>query len=146
ATAEPAIGPDFTLEEFRRQFEQLKQLGPVGDVLADTPGIGDRITAGEDTEQSLRRVQGMIGAMTKEERDSPDILDDPRRRRIAAGAGVRPQDIERFLGQFQRVRVLIRQMAQMSIWREGGASPNAALTGAAMSVSEGWSLPRRPQL
>jgi signal recognition particle subunit SRP54 len=54
--------------------------------------------------------------MTKEERDSPDILDEPRCRRIAAGAGVSPQDVERFLGQFQRLRVLMRQMAQMSIW------------------------------
>src|SRR5215472_10753358 len=56
ATAGPATGPDFTLEEFRRQLEHLKQMGPVGDVLAGTPGMGDRITGGEDTE--LRRVQG----------------------------------------------------------------------------------------
>ena len=96
-------------------------MGPVGDVLAGEPGMCERITGGEDTEQSLRRVQGMIDAMTKEERDSPDILDDPRRRRIAAGAGVRLQDVERFLGQFRQMRVLMRQMAQMSIWREGGA-------------------------
>jgi signal recognition particle subunit SRP54 len=63
----------------------------------------------------------MIDAMTRTERDSPDILDNPRCRRIAAGAGVRPQDVERFLGQFQQVRVLMKQMAQMSVWREGGA-------------------------
>jgi signal recognition particle subunit SRP54 len=94
-------------------------MGPVGDVLAGTPGMGDRISGGEDTD--LRRVHGMIDAMTKEERDSPNILDDPRRRRIATGAGVRPQDVERFLGQFRQVRVLMKQMAQMSIWRGGGA-------------------------
>ena len=93
----------------------------MGDVLAGMPGTYDRITGGEDTEQGLRRVRGMIDAMTKQERDSPDIFDDPRRRRIAAGAGVRPQDVERFLGQFQQVRVLMEQMAQMNIWREGGA-------------------------
>jgi hypothetical protein len=104
----------------RKAGQQLKRVGPVGDVLAGTQGMGDRITGGEDTEQRPRRVQGMIDAMTKEERDSPDILDDPRRRRVAAGAGVQPQDVEQFLGQFQRVRVLMRQMAQMSIWREGG--------------------------
>jgi len=96
-------------------------MGPVGDVLAGTPGRDDRITRGEDTGQSLRRIQGMIDAMTRKERDSPDILDNPRCRRIAAGAGVLPQDVERFLGQFQQVRVLMKQMAQMSIWREGGA-------------------------
>jgi len=121
ATSAPATGPDFTLEDFRSQLKQLKQMGPVGDVLAGTPGRDDRITRGEDTGQSLRRIQGMIDAMTRKERDSPDILDNPRCRRIAAGAGVLPQDVERFLGQFQQVRVLMKQMAQMSIWREGGA-------------------------
>jgi signal recognition particle GTPase len=121
ATAGPATGSDFTLEDFRKQLAQLQKMGPVGDVLAGRPGTGDRITGGEDTERSLRRVRGMIDAMTKGERDSPDVLDDPRRRRIAAGAGVGPQDVERFLGQFQQVRVLMRQMAQMSVWPEGGA-------------------------
>jgi signal recognition particle subunit SRP54 len=120
ATAGPATGPDFTLEDFRRQLELLKPRGPVGDVPADTPGKDDRIFGGEDTEHSLSRVQGILDAMTRKERGSPDLLDDMRCRRIAAGAGVRPQDVERFLGQFQQLRVLMMQMAQLSIWREGG--------------------------
>jgi len=121
ATAGPATGPDFTLDDFRRQLEQWKRTGLTGDVLAGTPGRNDRITGGGDTEPGLRRIRGMIDAMTREERDSPDVLDKPRCRRIAAGAGVRPQDVERFLGQFQQVRALMKQMAQLSIWREGGA-------------------------
>jgi signal recognition particle subunit SRP54 len=91
-------------------------MGLTGDVLAGTPGKDDRITRDEDTEHGMRRIRDLIGAMTKEERDSPDILDKPRCRRIAAGAGVSPQNVERFLGQCQRLRVLMRQMAQMSIW------------------------------
>jgi signal recognition particle GTPase len=47
---------------------------------------------------------------------SVTLLDNLRCRRIAAGAGVSPQEVERFLGQFQRLRVLMRKMAQMSIW------------------------------
>jgi signal recognition particle GTPase len=121
ATAEPATGPDFTLEDFRRQLEQWKRTGLTGDALAGTPGRDHRITGGGDTEQGLRRIQGMIDAMTKEERDTPELLDDSRCRRIAAGAGVRPQDVEGFLGQFQQVPALMKQMAQLSIWREGGA-------------------------
>ena len=120
-TVGPATGPDFTLEDFRGQLEELKQLGPGGDVLAGAPGRDDRTTGGEDTEQSLRRIQGLIDAMTRKERDSPSILDNSRCRRIAAGAGVLPQDVERFLGQFQQLRVMMKQMAQLSIWREGGA-------------------------
>ena len=96
-------------------------MGFRGDAPAGMPGMGNRITGGEDSEPRLRRIRGMLDAMTKQERDSPDILDNPRRRRIAAGAGVRPQDVERFLGQFQQVRVLMEQMAQMNIRREGGA-------------------------
>jgi signal recognition particle subunit SRP54 len=96
-------------------------MGLTGDVLAGMPGRDDRITGGEDTQQGLRRIRGMIDAMTKEERDSPDVLDKPRCRRIAAGAGVPPQDVERFLRQFRQVRGLMKQMAHMSIWREGGA-------------------------
>jgi signal recognition particle subunit SRP54 len=95
--------------------------GVNGRCLAGTPGRDDRITSGEDTEQGLRRIQGMIDAMTREERDTPELLDDSRCRRIAAGAGVRPHDVEGFLGQFQQVRALVKQMAQLSIWREGGA-------------------------
>jgi signal recognition particle subunit SRP54 len=91
-------------------------MGLTGDVLAGTPGTDNRVARGEDAEQGLRRIRGLIDAMTKEERDSPDILDKPRCRRIAAGAGVSPQDVERFLGQFQRLGVLMRQMEQMSIW------------------------------
>jgi signal recognition particle subunit SRP54 len=90
-------------------------------VLAGTPGGDDRIAMGEDTEEGLRRLQGMIDAMTREERDTPELLDDSRCRRIAAGAGVLPQDVEGLLGQFQQVRALLKQMAQLSIWREGGA-------------------------
>jgi signal recognition particle subunit SRP54 len=63
----------------------------------------------------------MLDAMTRTERDRPDVLDSPRCRRIAAGAGVPAQEVEMFLEQFRQVRVLMQQMAQMSLWREGGA-------------------------
>jgi signal recognition particle subunit SRP54 len=120
-TAGSGTGPDFTLEDFRQQLQQWRRMGLMSEVPADLPGIADTITGGEGTALSLRHVQGMIDAMTKQERDNPDVLDQPRCRRIAAGAGVRPQDVERFLRQFQRVRALMGQMAQMNIWREGGA-------------------------
>ena len=115
-TAGPATDPGFTLEDFRKQLGQLKWMGLMGDAPACMPGMSDRITGGEDTEPSLLRIRGMLDAMTKQERDSPDLLDNPRCRRIAAGAGVSPRDVERFLTQFKRLRVLMRQMAQMSIW------------------------------
>src|SRR5262249_43612478 len=94
-TAGSITDPDFTLEDFRQEVEKWKRMGFMGEVPAALPGRGDRITEGESTGPSLRRIQGVIDAMTRKERGSPDLLDDPRCRRIAAGAGVRPQEVER---------------------------------------------------
>ena len=69
------------------------------------------------TGPTLRHMRGILDAMTQEERDNPDVLDSQRCRRIATGAGVSPEDVERFLAQFQQVRALMGKMAQMSIWK-----------------------------
>jgi signal recognition particle subunit SRP54 len=107
---------DFTLDDFRKQFAQLAKMGPMKDVLAAMPGMGDMIPEGEDPEVAFKRIQGMIDSMTKEERRNPDIIDINRRRRIASGSGTEPHEIKQFLTQFDTVRTLMRQMAQMSIW------------------------------
>jgi hypothetical protein len=109
-TAGPPTSPDFTLDDFRQQLEQLKRMGQTAEVLAGPEALGE-----------LRRVRGMLDAMTRKERASPDILNLPRCRRIAVGAGVPSQEVEQFLGQFQQVRELMRQMAQMSPWRKDSA-------------------------
>src|SRR5262249_41949960 len=106
---------DFTLNDFRKQFEQLAKMG-MKDVLNRMPGMGDVIPEGEDPEEALKRIQGMIDSMTKEERRNPDIIDISRRRRIAAGSGTEPHEIKQFLTQFETVRTLMRQIAKMSIW------------------------------
>src|SRR5262245_20216400 len=107
---------NFTLDDFRKQFEQIQKLG-MKDMLERIPGISDMLPEGEDREAALRRIQGMIDSMTKKERDDPDIIDLSRRRRIAAGAGVEPHEIKQFLGQFDQVRTVMKQMASMSLWQ-----------------------------
>ncbi len=107
---------NFTLDDFRKQFEQLKKMGPLKDVLGSMPGMSQMIPEGEDPETAFGRIKGMIDSMTKAERADPDIIDLPRRRRIAAGSGIQPHEIKQFLGQFEQVRTLMRQMAKMSIW------------------------------
>jgi signal recognition particle subunit SRP54 len=79
--------------------------------------MGDMIPEGEDPEVAIKRIQGMIDSMTKAERRDPDIIDIGRRRRIAAGSGVEPHEIKQFLQQFDQIRTLMRQMAQMSLWQ-----------------------------
>jgi signal recognition particle subunit SRP54 len=107
---------DFTLDDFRKQFEQLKQMG-MRDLLSRLPGMSEMIPAGEDPEEAMGRIQGMIDSMTKEERRNPDIIDISRRRRIAAGSGTEPHEIKQFLAQFEQARTWMRQMAKMSIWQ-----------------------------
>ncbi|MBN9118174.1 MAG: signal recognition particle protein [Planctomycetes bacterium] len=107
---------NFTLDDFRKQFEAIAKMG-MKDMISRMPGMAEMIPEGEDPEVALKRVQGMIDSMTKKERADPDIIDTPRRRRIAKGAGVEPHEVNQFLKQFDQVRVLMKQMASMSLWQ-----------------------------
>src|SRR5262245_49932952 len=107
---------NFTLDDFRKQVEAIAKMG-MKDMIGRMPGMAEMIPEGEDPEVALKRVQGMIDAMTKKERADPDMIDTPRRRRIAKGAGVEPHEVNQFLKQFDQVRVLMKQMASMSLWQ-----------------------------
>jgi signal recognition particle subunit SRP54 len=106
---------DLTLQDFRNQFAQLHKMG-MKDLISRMPGMAEMIPEGEDPEVALKRVQGMIDSMTADERRNPDVIDQSRRRRIAAGSGCEPQEVKQFLTQFDTVRTLMRQMAKMSLW------------------------------
>ncbi len=108
---------DFTLDDFRKQFEQMKKMGGMRELIGMMPGMSDMVPEGEDPDVAIRRIQGMIDSMTKAERHNPDIIDLSRRRRIANGCGVEPHEIKQFLNQFDQVRDLMRQMATMSMWQ-----------------------------
>jgi signal recognition particle subunit SRP54 len=102
---------------FRDLFQQIAKVG-MKDMMSRMPGMSDMIPEGEDPEEALKRVQGMIDSMTKKERLNPDIIDTSRRRRIAAGAGVEPHEVSQFLKQFDQVKGIMKQMAQMSVWQK----------------------------
>ncbi len=106
---------DFTLDDFRKQFEQVKKIG-MKDMIGRMPGMDGMIPEGEDPEAAMGRITGMIDSMTKEERRNPDVIDLSRRRRIAAGSGTEPHEIKQFLGQFDQVRTLMRQLSKMSLF------------------------------
>jgi len=106
---------DISLDDFRKQFETIQKMG-MRDMLGSLPGMSEMIPEGEDPEAGLKRIQGIIDSMTLEERRNPDIIDIGRRRRIAAGSGTEPHEIKQFISQFDHVRTLMRQMANMSIW------------------------------
>jgi signal recognition particle subunit SRP54 len=132
---------DFTLDDFRKQFEVLAKMGPMRDMLSALPGdMSKMIPEGEDPEEAVGRMRGMIDSMTKEERRNPDIIDINRRRRIAAGSGTEAHEIKQFLTQFDQVRVLMRQVANMSILERIKMMTGLSKMGAFMP---GGSLPKQ---
>ena len=105
----------FSLEDFRKQFAMISQVG-MKDLISRMPGMSEMIPKDEDPEDAMRRVQGIIDSMTKKERANPDLIDQNRRRRIAAGAGVQPHEVKQFLNQYDQMRSLMKQMSSMSMW------------------------------
>jgi signal recognition particle subunit SRP54 len=108
----------FTLMDFRKQFEMIAKPGMMKDMISRMPGMSDMIPAGEDPEVAVRRVQGMIDSMTAKERNEPDLIDSSRRRRISAGAGVQPHEVNNFLKQFGQMRGFMKQMASMNMFQK----------------------------
>ncbi len=106
---------DFTLDDFKKQFEHVKKIG-MKEMIGRMPGMEGMVPEGEDPGKSMDRIIRMIDAMTKEERQNPDIIGQRQLQRIAADSCTSPQAVEQFLGQFEQVRELMRQMAKMSMF------------------------------
>jgi signal recognition particle subunit SRP54 len=127
---------DFNLDDFRAQFQQIQKMG-MKDMISRMPGMAELVPEGEDPEVALKRVQGMIDSMTKKERANPDMIDIPRRRRIADGSGVQPHEVNQFLKQFDMVRDMMKKMMQMSLWQRIKMMSGLSKMGAFMPGNEG---------
>ena len=104
---------EFTLDDFLEQIEQVKQMGPLDQLMSMIPGMGKhKISADDVDEGEMKKVVAIIQSMTREERAHPDIIKRSRRRRIAQGSGTRVQDVNRLLKQFAATRDMIRQISK----------------------------------
>ena len=104
---------EFTLEDFRAQLRQVRNLGPLESLVEMLPGtVRPKGPLPMMDEKALRHVEAIIGSMTVQERDQPQIIDGSRRRRIAQGSGTTVQAVNRLLRQFADARKLIKQMGQ----------------------------------
>jgi signal recognition particle subunit SRP54 len=106
-------GKGFDLEDFKAQMQQMKNMGGLSSLIDKLPGAG-KIGAGEieQSERQMRRIEGIINAMTPLERRKPEILKASRKRRIAAGAGVQVQDVNRLLNQFEQAQKMMKSMGR----------------------------------
>jgi signal recognition particle subunit SRP54 len=104
----------FTLEEFQLQLQQIKRMGPVGNLLEMIPG-GKKLATqvdSEKAEQELRRVEAIINSMTLQERRNPAVLNGSRRRRIAQGSGTTVTDINRLMKQFLEMKKMMQRVSK----------------------------------
>ncbi len=101
----------FTLEDFLEQFQMLKRMGPLKDILAMLPGAGSALRDVNIDDRDLARVEAIIRSMTPEERQKPKIIGGSRRKRIATGSGTSPQDVNRLLKQFADAQKMMKQLA-----------------------------------
>ncbi len=103
----------FTLEDFLGQMRQVRRMGPMGNLIGMLPGMG-AMKGMKDVdvdEGELDRVEAIILSMTPQERRNPEVINGSRRKRIAAGAGVKVQHVNQLVKQFANVRKLMKQMA-----------------------------------
>jgi len=101
----------FTLTDFYDQMKQMRNMGPISDLLGMLPGINKQALAGATIdERALNRIEAIIQSMTPYERDNPQVLGSSRKRRIAAGSGVKVEDVNRLLKQFEMSCKMMKQM------------------------------------
>jgi signal recognition particle subunit SRP54 len=112
----------FTLEDFRSQLDQVKKMGPIGQVLQMIPGAGQMAGAAQQAvdEGQFKRIEAIIDSMTPDERRRPELIKASRRRRIAMGSGTSTADVNRLLKQFTEMQKLMKQLGNGRLPNIGG--------------------------
>ena len=112
----------FDLNDFLEQMRQMKQMGGVEQLAAMMPGVkASALKDAEFDEKALARVEAIITSMTPKERAHPEILGASRKRRVAAGAGVKVEDVNRLLRQFEQIVTLTKQLGGLAKGKRRGA-------------------------
>jgi signal recognition particle subunit SRP54 len=106
---------EFTLEDFLDQLQQVKKMGPLGQIMGMLPGMGNLAKEAQAAEDrgELRRTEAIIRSMTPRERRDPTILNGSRRRRIAAGSGTSLPEVNRLVKQFGDMQRVMKQLTGM---------------------------------
>ena len=115
------VSGDFDLDDFLKQLQQVKKMGPIGKLLEMVPGM-NKMTADVDlssAEKDLKRIEAMIQSMTTDERRNPKMIKASRKRRIAVGSGTSVQEINVLLKQHREMQEMMKQ------FQKGGRGRNA---------------------
>ena len=101
---------EFTLEDFYDQIQQIKQMGPLEQVLGMIPGLSKQLKGMPVDDKAFVKVEAIINSMTPAERRKPNIISGSRRKRIASGSGTKVQDVNQLLNQFNEMKKMMKRM------------------------------------
>lgn len=107
----------FTFEDFYATLQQVKKMGPIGDLLKMIPGMGGlakQLPEGPQAEAEMKRIEAIISSMTRDERADPTIINGSRRRRIAKGSGTTVADVNQLIKQFAEMQKMMKQMGGLA--------------------------------
>jgi len=101
---------EFDLEDFLKQLQNIKKMGPIGNILKMLPGVGD-LGDLAPAEKEMKKTEAIIQSMTAEERRKPKIINSSRKKRIAKGSATKIQDINKMLKQFEQMKGMMKMFS-----------------------------------
>ena len=109
--AEKMMQNRFDLNDLLEQFEQVKKMGPLKNVISKLPGVDKQLKNVDldNSDQMMEHMKAIILSMTPREREKPEIINPSRKRRIAAGSGMKVEDVNRLLRQFEQMQKMMKQ-------------------------------------
>ncbi|MFP4588346.1 MAG: signal recognition particle protein [Candidatus Acetothermia bacterium] len=103
----------FTLQDFLEQIDEVRNMGPIGELLEKIPGIGSKAAELDLDGSEMDRIEAIINSMTQEERTNPGIIDGSRKRRIARGSGREVSEVNDLLKRFNQVKKMMDKMGDL---------------------------------
>lgn len=104
----------FTFDDFLDQLEQMRNLGPLDELLGMIPGVNNKALKNLNvSEKEIGYIEAIIKSMTKKERENPEIIDSNRRKRIAQGSGTSVPEVNKLLKQFKETRKMMKRFTDM---------------------------------
>ncbi len=100
----------FTLDDLLDQFQQMKKMGSMKSLLSKLPGVDKQLRDVDIDDRMMDRMAAIIQSMTPAERTKPDLINASRKRRVAAGSGMRVEDVNRLLRQYEQMQKMMKQM------------------------------------
>ena len=109
-TAKRLAENKFDMNDLLSQFESIKKMGSLKSIMSMIPGMEQKLRNVDIDDRQMLRIEAIIKSMTKKERAKPDIINASRKRRIAAGSGVKVEDVNRLLQQYEQMKKMFKQM------------------------------------